>query len=302
MQTHDKSDSAALQGFGPEAQAIFAKALAAKNYRGQIPPSEVAALMKVEHSSSEALMLKLIPVAKSFAHPPLSNYFVGAVARGNSGALYLGCNIEIPGNMLGLAVHGEQAAIANAYMSGENGIDALTVGGTPCGHCRQFLSEVSLDVSMRLIMKDGSAVKLSELLPHAFGPKDLGFTEGSFPVKSARLASVSKVTDVLVTDAWKAACNAYAPYTRSPSGVALLTDSDRVFSGSYIENAAFNPSLPPLETALAGYFAAGHHAGAIQRAVLVEKEMGGISHQVTTASVLAVLAPGVRLERVTFGC
>jgi hypothetical protein len=34
---------------------------------------------------------------------------------------------------------------------------------------------------MRLIMWDGSSVKLSELLPQAFGPRNLGFTQGSFP-------------------------------------------------------------------------------------------------------------------------
>jgi cytidine deaminase len=62
------------------------------------------------------------------------------------------------------------------------------------------------------------------------------------------------------------------PYSRSLSGVALLTSNGRIFAGSYIENAAFNPSLPPLQAALAGYFAAGDKAGKIQRAVLAEGE------------------------------
>lgn len=288
--------SAALSGFGPDAKTTLQTVLTKRDYRGGIQASDVAALMKADQLTRQALMLKLLPVAQSFAHAPLSNYFVGAVALGNSGSLYLGCNIEIPGNMLSLATHAEQAAIANAYMSDESGVEALTAGAAPCGHCRQFLSEVSLDVSMRLIMRDGSSVKLSELLPQAFGPRNLGFTQGSFPVKRTRLSLVSGSNDALAVEAWKAACAAYSPYSRSPSGVALLTTTGLVFPGSYIENAAFNPSLPPLESALAGYFAAGRNAGEIQRAILVEGEKSGISQQTTTGSALAILAPGVRLE------
>jgi cytidine deaminase len=117
-------------------------------------------------------------------------------------------------------------------------------------------------------------------------------------VKRVRLSLASSSNDVLVLEAWKAACGAYSPFSRSPSGVALLTATGRVFSGSYIENAAFNPSLPPLETALAGYFAAGRNAGKIQRAVLVEGEKRGINQLRTTRSAVAVLAPGVQLESV----
>ncbi|MBV8867701.1 MAG: cytidine deaminase, partial [Acidobacteriaceae bacterium] len=249
MSGEENRSATALSSFGPDAKAILRTVLTDRNYRGRVQASEVTALMKADQLTREALMLKLLPVAQSFAYPPLSNFFVGAVALGNSGSLYLGCNIEIPGNMLGLATHAEQAAIANAYMSDESGVEALTAGAAPCGHCRQFLSEVSLDLSMRLIMKDGSSVKLSELLPQAFGPRNLGFTHGSFPVKRARLSLASDSNDALVREALKAACDAYSPYSRSPSGVALSTTTGRIFSGSYIENAAFNPSLPPLETA-----------------------------------------------------
>jgi cytidine deaminase len=102
--------------------------------------------------------------------------------------------------------------------------------------------------------------------------------------------------DALAQVALKAACMAYSPYTKSPSGVALKTRSGRIFAGSYIENAAYNPSLPPLEAALAGYFQAGKDAGEIQRAILVEGAKNGISHRVTSESVLAALAPKAQLE------
>jgi cytidine deaminase len=252
--------------------------------------------MRAEQLTREALMLKLVPVARGLALPPLSNYFVGAVAAGSSGNLYLGANIEIPGNPLGLAVHAEQACIANAYMSDEIGVHAIALSAPPCGHCRQFLSEASIDLTMRVLTTDSTETSLSELLPKPFGPKNLGFTQGFFPVKHAHLSLASDTSDALVREACKAARASYSPYSRSPSGVALLTSAGRVFSGSYIENAAFNPSLPPLQTALAGYFAAGVHAGTIQRAVLVEVEKSGISQQPTTRSALAALAPSTHLE------
>ena len=270
------------------------------NFRGQIPATTVAALMNDEKLSRDALMVKLIARAKSHAHPPISNYFVGAVASGTSGSLYLGQNIEIPGNPLGLAVHGEQSAIANAYMSGEEGIDAVAVNGSPCGHCRQFLSEVSFDITMRILMGPALEMKLSDLLPHAFGPKNLGFKQGVFPIARTHLSLSTGSKDRLVHEALKAAEQAYSPYSRSPSGAAILTSTGRMFGGSYIENAAFNPSLPPLQAALAGYFAAGTSAGDIQRAVLVEGAKSTISQHTTSKSTLSAFVAAVPLERFTF--
>ena len=150
-------------------------------FHGQVNPSQVAALMKEENISRDELMLKLLPIARKHAHPPLSNYFVGAVALGTSGALYLGQNIEIPGNMLGLAVHAEQSPIANADMAGEREIQSIAVTGAPCGHCRQFLAEVSAEINLQVLVPNASPMQLAELLPKAFGPKALGVNRGAFP-------------------------------------------------------------------------------------------------------------------------
>jgi len=267
-------------------------------FPGQMAAAQVDALRSKQKLSVQELMMKLLPVAKSRAHSPLSHYFVGAVALGASGSLYFGQNIEIPGNMLGLAVHAEQSAIANAYMADEAGVKAIAVTAAPCGHCRQFLSEVALD--MLILMPNLPEIPLSELLPRAFGPKDLGMKQGAFPVRRMNRALSSDSKDELVLAAWRAACGAYSPYTNSPSGVAVSTSSGRVFGGSYIENAAFNPSLPPLETALAGYFAAGPDAGVVERCVLVESPKGGISHKATTKSVLAAIAPAAKFETLQF--
>lgn len=272
-------------------EAIFSSPL----FRGQIKASEAALLMQQQKMSEPQLMVSLLPAAKKLAHPPLSNFFVGAVALGKSGNLYVGANIEIPGNMLGLAVHAEQAAVANAYMSEEPGIAAIAVTAAPCGHCRQFLRELSIDEDMQVLIDGAPLTTLSELLPRAFGPKDLGFNHGALPVVRTQMM-LTGASEPLALEATKAAQLAYSPYSQSPSGVALQTSNGRVFSGSYIENAAFNPSLPPLEAALAGFFAAGTNAGSITRAVLVEKAGNKISHQVTTKSALAFLAPAALVE------
>jgi cytidine deaminase len=51
----------------------------------------------------------------------------------------------------------------------------------PCGRCRQVINEAGglsgTDIIVHCASADGSAVehhKLSDLLPHAFGPADLG--------------------------------------------------------------------------------------------------------------------------------
>lgn len=42
----------------------------------------------------------------------------------------------------------------------------------------------------------------------------------------------------------------YCPYTRCASGVAIITAGGQLFSGGYLESAAFNPSLPPFQAAV----------------------------------------------------
>ena len=88
----------------------------------------------------QELMLALLPLAQLFALPPTSEYRVGVVCQGRTGALYLGANLEIAGESLGFTVHGEQSAIINALVQGEREVGRLAATAAPCGHCRQFLN------------------------------------------------------------------------------------------------------------------------------------------------------------------
>ena len=190
-------------------------------------------------------MLDLLSQAQSLARPALKDFRVGAVARGVSGALYLGGNIEFKDASLGQTVHAEQAALANAFMHNELGIGAIAVSASPCGHCRQFLYEFSEGRDIEILLPEQPATSLSALLPRPFGPRDLNITGGPLSRTKIAMGNVESVAQA----ARYAAANAYAPYTNSPSGVAIRSRRGNIYRGSYIENAAFNPSLPPLQVA-----------------------------------------------------
>jgi len=103
----------------------------------------------------------------------------------------------------------------------------------------------------------------------------------------------------LTLAALEAARKSYAPYTKAYSGIAIGTRLGRIYKGSYIENAAFNPSLSPLQTALAALIVAGEDYSAISRVALVEVEGASISQKSVTEAALGAVAPTVKLQVVT---
>ncbi|HLK32061.1 MAG TPA: cytidine deaminase [Terriglobales bacterium] len=284
-----------LPKFSDRSRSLLLQAMQAPGYRGRITAAEAAALVQNEKTTMEQLMVDLIPLARSYSHAPISNYSVGSVVRGASGCLYTGSNIEISGQSLCFAVHAEQSAISNAYMHAETAIAALAVSAAPCGHCRQFINEASPDGQIMILTPGAPASKLSALLPAAFGPADLGRKHGAFPVTGRNLMLVSPSSDAVIAAALEAARKAYAPYSASPSGVAIKSTQGEIYRGSYIENVAFNPSLSPLQIALAQMIAAGKPYSTISEVKLVEVQGAKISQKAVTETVLSAIAPAVRL-------
>lgn len=279
-----------------KSRQILRSMQAAPEFTGQISANRVQELLSAEGKSVGRLMVALLPLARAYSRPPISTYRVGAVAGGLSGSLYLGMNVEIPGHSLGFSVHGEQAALSNAYMHAERGVTAIAVTAAPCGHCRQFMNEMSPDGAIEILVEGKPPLTLSKLLPMAFGPRDLGFKEGAFPVRDIGLTQPPASSDGLAHAAWEAASRSYAPYSGAPSGVAISTRSGRVYKGSYIENAAFNPSLSPLQTALVQLVLAGEDYSAISRVALAEKKGAKISQASVTKAVLSALAPSIEVR------
>ncbi|MDR3645733.1 MAG: cytidine deaminase, partial [Clostridia bacterium] len=112
--------------------------------------------------------------ARERAYAPYSRFLVGAAIRAPSGAIYVGCNVE--NVSFGAALCAERAAVCAAVAAGERSYTALavTAGGshvTPCGICRQVLSEFSRDGKLVVICGTDGGYKtfeLETLLPEAF--------------------------------------------------------------------------------------------------------------------------------------
>ncbi len=292
--TNHESVIAALSQFNEKSRERFFAAITATGFSGRIPAADVKAVCDAEGKTVDAVMIAVLPLARTYSRPPISKYVVGTVARGLSGDLYLGANMEFPGHSLGFSVHGEQSVLSNAYMHQESGVAAIAVTAAPCGHCRQFMNELAPEID---VLVDGhSAAKLSSLLPSAFGPRDLGVTEKAFAVRAANLTLDKRSTDDLTNAALDAGRRSYAPYTKSHSGIAIRTHSGRIFKGAYIENAAYNPSLPPLQTALSTLVLAGGTFSEISEVVLVETEGAPISQRSVAEAILSAVAPEVNLR------
>ena len=283
-----------LTGFSESSRRRLTELVSSRDFGARIPAADMKSLAENEKKTVPEIMLALLPLARSLSRPPISNFYVGAAARGVSGDVYLGANLEIPGQGLGNSVHGEQSAIANCYMHVEEGVTTIAVNAAPCGHCRQFMNEISPNYDIEVVVQGRTPAKLSSLLPESFGPKDLGGS-GAFPIKRTNL-TVPRDSDPAVSAALDAARISYAPYSKSPSGIGIVTNSGRAYKGSYFENAAFNPSLPPLQTALLALIASGEEFSAIEKVALVEAQSGMISQRDTTQVVLAAIAPRVKLH------
>jgi cytidine deaminase len=245
----------------------------------------------------EQFMLDALPTAQALARPAISGFRVGAIAQGLSGALYLGANLEFVGQALSCSVHAEQAAVTNAWLHGETGISTLAVTTGPCGYCRQFLNELVTAERLQIIREGGASESLAALLPAAFGPHDLG-VHGGLMERSAHglvLEHPETGEGAEVFEAALLAANAsYAPYSLSYAGVALGLGDGTVAVGRYAENAAFSPSLSPLQAALARLAITAVTYREIRRAVLVEAG-GAASQRGVTETLLAAVAPGVPL-------
>ncbi|HYZ78529.1 MAG TPA: cytidine deaminase [Gaiellaceae bacterium] len=220
--------------------------------------------------SSLERMLRLLPEAQRHAIPGISGFRVGCVAEGSSGSLYLGANVEYPGTALAFTVHAEQSATINAWQSGEEGLESIAVSAPPCGYCRQFLYELTTADRLVVHVAEEESRPLTELLPAAFGPADLDVEATLMSPQDHGLVLDRPSDDPLALAALAAANASYAPYSKGYAGVALQTQSGAVYAGRYAENAAFNPSVSPLESALVMRVLDGHADDAVTRAVLVE--------------------------------
>ncbi|KAF2304741.1 hypothetical protein GH714_037785 [Hevea brasiliensis] len=270
-----------------------------------IEASEAESMAKESGLAVLQLLPSLVKEARSLACTPISNYHVGVVGLGSSGRIFFGANIEFPGLPLHHTIHAEQFLITNLTLNAERGLNYMAVSAAPCGHCRQFFQEIRNAPDIQILITDDSKnsncggvadnygdtkkfESLSHFLPHRFGPDDLldkdvplalepHHNHLSFLSDSnsyIRNGITSPVCDDLKYAALEAANKSHAPYSNCPSGVALMDCAGKVHRGSYMESAAYNPSLGPVQAALVAYVVGGggDDYEKIVAAVLVEKK------------------------------
>lgn len=252
-----------------------------------LPPELLHELSHVSGLDKRELTLALLPLATCHAYAPLSHFQVGAIAWGGSGTCYLGANMEFSHQALGQTIHAEQSAINHAWLHGETTVLGITINASPCGHCRQFMNELNSSQGLAIYLPTGRYT-LQQLLPYAFGPTELAITDTLLTPQVHPLPPVPPAeADPLLQLAQQAATLSYAPYSQSHAGVALQCGDGRCFVGRYAENAAFNPSLPPLQSALSLLRMAGYAPEDVRLAALVEAKEGQLSHRHSTEMLLA---------------
>jgi cytidine deaminase len=120
-------------------------------------------------------LLTAARTARARAYAPYSNFAVGAALLTKSGAVVLGVNVENASYPVGICA--ERSALFAAVSQGHREFDAIAIVGpegvalSPCGACRQALSEFGLDI--RVVREGTREVRVRDLLPDSFGPANL---------------------------------------------------------------------------------------------------------------------------------
>lgn len=261
-----------------------------------------------DRADVDKLLLSLVPEAQKLAKAPISSFPVGAVGLGSSGRIFVGVNVEFPQLPLGQSIHAEQCLALNALLHSEPSLEAVALSAAPCGHCRQFYCELFGASNIRFLFGKEPHAALHDLLPERFGPEDLlqdrqeplflEERQNGLVLREESWDCLKSSDDAaLIQAALNAANHSYAPYTQCPAGVALRTIHGRVHSGGYVESAAFNPSMPPLQAALVHGMVDGlKDWSQIVDGVLVELPEAKVQHTEVTKLVLRKIAPRAKLQ------
>src|SRR6185503_6284016 len=111
-------------------------------------------------SAHELELIARAVEARQWAYAPYSNYKVGAALLTASGKIYDGVNVE--NAAYPSCICAERTAVVKAVSEGEREIVAVVVatanGGTPCGTCRQVLSEFGMEAVLLVVDGTGQVI------------------------------------------------------------------------------------------------------------------------------------------------
>jgi cytidine deaminase len=119
-------------------------------------------------------LISIALASRTNAHAPYSKFQVGAAVLTADGEIFAGCNVE--NASYGLTICAERVAVGTAVAAGHKEIVAVAVassgGHSPCGACRQVLSEFGPAMEVILIDADDltktRTTTLAALLPEQF--------------------------------------------------------------------------------------------------------------------------------------
>ena len=132
-------------------------------------------------------LIGLARAAAAKAYAPYSRFLVGCAIESVDGVVVTGANMENACYRLGLCA--EQSALTAAqHAFGLDKVARIAVAGgngemvcTPCGGCRQAILEAAQlsgrDLEILCAGGEGPAIErhaISSLIPHGFGPANLG--------------------------------------------------------------------------------------------------------------------------------
>lgn len=123
-------------------------------------------------------LIQMAIAASERAYAPYSGYRVGAALLTPTGEVFTGCNVENAAYPVSICA--ERAALVKAVSEDHRVFTTIVVatrdGGSPCGICRQALTEFAPDLRVVLADFDGNSwldTSLQMLLPYGFGSSNL---------------------------------------------------------------------------------------------------------------------------------
>lgn len=185
----------------------------------------------------------------------VSKMTVMSIGKTLNGNIFFGINIEFSELPVQMTIHSEQFLLMNAYINDESCPTELIVTNPPCGHCRQFMKEVSnIENTTIQFFMSGKLVKstIDELLPLSF-KFEARETAGSFFKKHVYEFTpymcdlISSASDEMIKYALINLEKSYAPYTKNPQSLVVRIDGN-LYGSFTVENAAFNQSLSLVQT------------------------------------------------------
>ena len=122
----------------------------------------------------ESRLIDAALAVRKSAHAPYSKFLVGSAVLGESGGIYVGCNVE--NGSYGLTICAERGAVCTAIAAAEKRLLAVAVvtsgGHAPCGACRQVLAEFGPRMEVLMVDADDprrlKRFTLDRLLPEQF--------------------------------------------------------------------------------------------------------------------------------------